>query len=177
MQATSHHQVVTKLEDNMLPYLNWFQELHARNEQMLRRCSTAGVAVESKVVLGAALKTSDLVLGGKSSKTGGESSRGDLALKSKNVGSKTSNVGSSHGGTRDGVGTAVEPGGEDGNTWSVDVDNGSVVGERSNAVGAVSRTNSVDSRLRGGRRAGSVSAIVTGGNGEENTSRNSVGSG
>jgi hypothetical protein len=154
----------------MLLSLDRFQDIHPRNKRMLRRCLTAGVTVESKVVLGAALKTSDLVLGGESSKTGGERSRRYLALKSENVGSKTSNVGSSHGGTRDGVGTTVEPGGEDRDTRSVDVDNSSVVGERSNTVGAVGGTNSVDSGLRSGRRAGSVSAIVTGGNSEEDTS-------
>jgi hypothetical protein len=64
---------------------------------------TAGVAVESKVVLGARRKTGDLVLGGKGLEAGGESSGGPLALKTQDVSTKTSNVGSSHGSTRDGI--------------------------------------------------------------------------
>lgn len=64
---------------------------------------TAGVAVESEVVLGAGVETSDLVLGSQGLHAGRESGRGLLALESKKVGSETSNVGRSHGGTRDSV--------------------------------------------------------------------------
>lgn len=64
---------------------------------------SVGVAVEGKVVLGTAGETGDLVLLGKSSETGGESSGGLLALEAKDVGSETSNVGRSHRGTGDGV--------------------------------------------------------------------------
>jgi hypothetical protein len=50
----------------MLLAFDHFQpsELHARDKQKLKKCLTAGVAVESEVVLGAALEASDLVLGG-----------------------------------------------------------------------------------------------------------------
>lgn len=74
----------------------------ANKQQKIYRL-TAGVAVESKVVLGAGGKTGDLVLGGKSGETGRENGRGNLALESQNVGSETSNMGRSHGGTGDGV--------------------------------------------------------------------------
>lgn len=70
-------------------------------------------AVVGEEVLGAALEASDLARLSKSSEAGGESGWGLLALKSEDVGGETSNVGSSHGGTRDGVGTAVEPSGKD----------------------------------------------------------------
>lgn len=66
-------------------------------------CLTTGVTVEGELVLGTRRKTSDLVLQRQGSETGGEGSRGLLALETKDVGGKTSNVGSSHGGTRDGV--------------------------------------------------------------------------
>ena len=64
---------------------------------------TAGVAVESKVILGAAGQTSDLVLGGKSGDAGRQSSRGLLALETQQVSSEASNMRRSHRGTGDGV--------------------------------------------------------------------------
>lgn len=137
---------------------------------------TAGVAVEGKVVLGARSETSDLVLDRKSSKTSTQSSRSDLAFKSKDVGSETSNMRGGHGSTGDGVSTAVEPGGQDRDTWSVDVDDAAVVGERGNTVRAVGSTNGVDSGFGGGRVVASISRIVTSGNSHENTSRYSVSS-
>ena len=57
---------------------------------------TAGVTIESKVVLGAGGKASEDVLCGKSLKAGSKSSRRHLALEGENVSRKTSNVGSSH---------------------------------------------------------------------------------
>jgi hypothetical protein len=142
-----------------------------------RKRLTAGVAVESKVVLGAALKTGDLVLCGELSQAGGKGSRSLLALEGKDVGSETSNVRSSHGGTRDGVGTAVEPGGQNGHTRGVDVDGSSVVGERGDAVRAVGGTDGVSRGFGSGRVVGSIAAIVTSGNSHENTSSDSVGNG
>jgi hypothetical protein len=85
-------------------------DYYARSIKLIKRRLIAGVAVESKVVLGATLETSDLVLGGKASKTGSERSRALLALKAEDVSGETSNMWGSHGGTRDGVGTAVVPG-------------------------------------------------------------------
>jgi hypothetical protein len=148
---------------------------HERSKQSSKKRLTAGVAVESKVVLGAALKTGDLVLGGELSEAGAEGSRGLLALKGQNVGSKTSNVGSSHGGTRDGVGTAVEPGGQDSNTRGVDVNNASVVGERGDTVRAVGGTDGVSGGFGSGRVVASIASIVTSGNSHEDTSGDGVG--
>jgi hypothetical protein len=158
-------------------YRSQSSKLHSAENTQVKKCLTAGVAVESKVVLGAALDAGDLVLSGKSLQTGGESSRALLALKSENVGSQTGNVGSSHRGTRNGVGTAVEPGGQDGDTGGEDVDDGAVVGERSQSVRAVSGTDGEDSGLGSGRRTGSIGTIVTGGIGEENTGRDGIGGG
>ena len=153
------------------------QHCNAYSKWFATKCLTAGVTVESKVVLGTTLKTSDLVFGGESSKTGGKSSRGDFALKSKDVGSKASDVGSGHGSTRNGVGATVQPGGEDGDTRGVDVDKGAVVGERGNAVRAVSGTDSEGGNLRSRGVAGCISTVVTSGHSEEDAGSDSVGSG
>jgi hypothetical protein len=64
---------------------------------------TTGIAVESKVVLGARTKTSDLVLERKGCEAVGESCGGFLTLEAKDVGSQASNVRSGHRGTRNGV--------------------------------------------------------------------------
>jgi hypothetical protein len=148
--------------------------MRAVNRRSKKRL-TAGVAVESEVVLGAALEAGDLVLGGEGSEAGAEGSRGLLALKREDVSSKTSDVGSSHRGTRDGVGTAVEPSGEDSNTGGVNVDGASVVGKRGDAVRAVCGTDGEGRGLGGRRVVASILGIVTGGNSHENTSRDGVG--
>lgn len=136
---------------------------------------TAGVAVESKVVDGAGGNTGDLVLEGKALDAGRESSGAAGTLEAQEVGTETSNVGSSHRGTGDGVGAAADPGGEDRDTRSENVNDGAVVGERGDAVRAVSGANGEDSGLRSGRRVGSVTAVVTSGNSHEDTSGDSVG--
>jgi hypothetical protein len=84
-------------------------------------------------------------------------------------------VGSSHRGTRDGVGTAVEPCGQDGDTGGEDVDDGAVVGERSKFVRAVGGTDGEDSGLGCRGRSSSIDSLVTGGNSEEDTSSDGVG--
>lgn len=98
------------MHDDVLSSVRTNKMLNARfkkNQSLLRiprpELLAAGIAVESKVVLSAAGKASNGVLGGESLEAGSKSSRSHLALEAKNVGSKTSNVRSSHGGTRDGV--------------------------------------------------------------------------
>jgi hypothetical protein len=68
-----------------------------------------------------------------------------------------------------------QPGGQDVDTRSVNVNKGAVVGERGQAVRAVSGTNGEDSWLRGGRGVASILAIVTSSNGHEDTSGNRAG--
>jgi hypothetical protein len=69
----------------------------------------------------------------------------------------------------------VQPSGKDVDTRSKNVNEGAVVGERSQAVSAVSCTDGEDSRLRGGRGVASILAIVTSSNGHEDTSGNRAG--
>ena len=84
---------------------------------------------------------------------------------------------SSHGSTGDGVSATVVPGGENGDTRSKDVNDGTVVGERSEAVRAVGGTDGVDCRLGCRRGVASISTIVTGSDGHEDTSADCVGRG
>jgi hypothetical protein len=111
---------------------------------------TAGVTVEGEVVDSARRDTGDDVLDGKSLDTGGEGGGGSLTLKTLEVCSKTCNVRSSHGGTRDGVGTAVEPGGQNGNTGGDDVANGTEVREGRELVSVVASHDGEDGGLGGG---------------------------
>lgn len=70
---------------------------------------------------------------------------------------------------------ATDPGGENADTRGKDIDTRAVVGEGSQAVGAVSSANGEDGGLRGGRVVCSIAAIVTSSNSHENTSGDSVG--
>jgi hypothetical protein len=70
-----------------------------------------------------------------------------------------------------------QPGGKDVDTRSKNVDESAIVGERSQAVRAVSGTNGEDSGLRGGRGVASILGLVTSSNGHEDTSGNGVGGG
>lgn len=84
-------------------------------------------------------------------------------------------MGSGHGSTGDGVCTAVQPGGEDRDTRSDDVDNSAKVGERGKLVRTVGGGNGEGSGLRSGGDIGSVLSLVTSGNGHEDTGGDSVG--
>jgi hypothetical protein len=74
-------------------------------------------------------------------------------------------------------GATVVPGGENGNTRSKDVNDGTVVGESSEAVRAVGSTDGVDSSFRCRRGVASIPSVVTGSNSHEDTSGDSVGCG
>jgi hypothetical protein len=73
-------------------------------------------------------------------------------------------------------GLSANPGGQNADTGSEDVDDGAEVGEGSDLVVAVGGTNSEDSGLRSGRDVGSVLGLVTGGNSEEETGSDGAGS-
>ena len=75
----------------------------------------------------------------------------------------------------DAYGASANPGGQNADTGSEDVNKGAEVGEGSNAVAAVSGTDGEGSGLRGGRDVGSVLGLVTSSDSEEQTSRHSVG--
>lgn len=88
-------------------------------------------------------------------------------------------MGAGHRGTGDGVGAggAADPGGEDVLAGSESIDDGAVVGEGSLSISAGGGTNGEGSGLGCGRRVGSVLVLVTGGDGKEETSGDSVGGG
>lgn len=139
----------------------------------------AGVAVEGKVVLGARGNTGDLALGGGALNVSAESSRGLGTLKSQVVGTETSDVGSGHGGTRDGVGGRVgaDPRGQNVGAGGEDVDEGTEVGVRGKSISRGGGTDSAGGGLRGGRVAGGVGTVVSGGDGQEDTGADHVGGG
>lgn len=89
--------------------------------------------------------------------------------KTHEVGSETSNVGSSHGGSRDGLDTAANPGGLDISSGGENINGTAVVGEAGAAVVAVRSTDGADRRLRGGRGVGSISVVVAGSDSNEDT--------
>ena len=73
--------------------------------------------------------------------------------------------------------STIEPGRQDRNTGSKNVNDGAIVGEGSQAVSAVGGANGVGSRLRRGRRVGRIHTVVTCSDSKENTSRNDVSGG
>jgi hypothetical protein len=131
-------------------------------------------AVESHGVGAAAEAASDAAGSGKRLDAVGDGSRGVEVLESLEVESKTSNVRASHGGTADGVGSAVGgvPGGLDVDTRTEDIDLRTVVGERGSSPAGVGGSNgdsvgNVGRRLaRGGERT-TVGITVTGSNNGE----------
>lgn len=69
----------------------------------------------------------------------------------------------------------VQPGGENVDTRSKNVNDGAVVREGGEAVRAVGGTDGVDGSLGCRRRIGSINSFVTSGNSHEDTSRDSIG--
>jgi hypothetical protein len=150
-------------------------EYYACSAKLFKDGLTTGVAIESEVVLGGSTDASNYVLGRERTETTRERSRSFLALKAQNISGKTSNVGASYRGTGDSIGTAVIPGRENRDTRGVDINRSAVVREGGGPVRAIGSADSVDSRLGSRRIIASITTIVTGGNGEEEASRDSVG--
>ena len=82
---------------------SYFTNAHKLHFGKRKEKLTRWVSVEDEVVSCATREIADLVFLRQSNNAGTKRSWGNLALKSKEVGSETSNMGSSHGGTRDGV--------------------------------------------------------------------------
>lgn len=88
-------------------------------------------------------------------------------------------MGSGHGGTRDGVGGRVgaDPRGQNVGAGGEDIDEGTEVGVRGKGVSRGGGTDSAGGGLGGGRVAGGVGSVVTGGDGQEDTGADHVGGG
>ena len=85
----------------------------------------------------------------------------------------------SHGGSADGAGSRVgpDPRRENVDTWSEDIDNRSVVGERSTVVVDVNGTDGDSERLRCWRVVGGVGSVIAGCDDDGDTLGNGVADG
>lgn len=141
----------------------------------MRVVHLAAAAVVGEAVGRARTRRGDKAGLGKGNNAALDGSGGGQVLESNEVGSESSNVGRGHGSTRDGVGGAVaaNPGGLDVGARGEDIDNGAVVGERGPGISVGGGADSDGGRSRGRRVVGSVGVVVTGSDGEGETSSDS----
>lgn len=102
--------------------------------------------------------------------------RGRLA-QAQEVSTEASNVRRGHGGAGDGVGVAAGPGAGDVSTGSEDIDKASNVGVGGERIVLGGGTDGAGARLRGGRVAGGIRAVVASGDSKEEASVDDGGSG
>lgn len=139
--------------------------------------ASGGVSVEDEVVGGSAGQTGDLVLGGEGDDAGAEGSGRLLALEAEEVGSETGDVGAGHRGTGDSIspGGAANPGGQNVLARGKGIDDRAVVAEGGPGISVGSSTNSEGGGLGSGGGVCGIRVLVSGGNGKEETSGDSVG--